>query len=142
MHRLLGFVALGGLLLLFGCGERTETASPSVETPQSTPPTRIGSDPDPELVKQGELVYNKQACGTCHMNPKSVIKAPDLNGLYMSQVELTDGRTITADEEYLRTAIVEPSKHLVKGYQNMMPPYKQLSEKELDALVAYLISLK
>ncbi|MFQ3611082.1 MAG: cytochrome c, partial [Fimbriimonadales bacterium] len=97
---------------------------------------------DPELVKQGELIYNKQACGTCHMNPKSVIKAPDLNGLYMSQVTLTDGTTLTADEEYLRTAIVEPGKHIVKGYQNMMPPYKQLSEKELDALVAYLISLK
>ncbi len=142
MHRLRYFVMLGGLLLLIGCAERTETTTSSEGAPLKPAQNRIGPNPDPELVKQGELVYNKQACGTCHMNPKSVIKAPDLKGLYMSQVALTDGTTLTADEDYLRTAIVEPNKHIVKGYQNMMPPYKQLSEKELDALIAYLISLK
>jgi hypothetical protein len=47
-------------------------------------------------------------------------------------------------EQYVRTSIVEPSAHVVEGYGNAMPgTYEaQLSAKQLDDLIAYLLTLK
>ena len=45
-----------------------------------------------------------------------------------------------ADADYLRESLVEPARRLVEGYPPMMPSYRQLSEGDLDGLVAWLQS--
>jgi cytochrome c oxidase subunit 2 len=55
---------------------------------------------------------------------------------------MDDGTTVTADENYLREAILEPGAKIVAGYQNVMPAsYSNLSERQLTALIAYMKDL-
>jgi hypothetical protein len=47
-------------------------------------------------------------------------------------------------EEYIRQSILDPGAFVVPGYQDSMPRDlgRDLSPTDLDALVAYLLSLK
>jgi hypothetical protein len=47
-------------------------------------------------------------------------------------------------EEYLRESILDPGAYLVPGYQDSMPRGlgRDLSPTDLEALVAYLASLR
>ncbi len=94
------------------------------------------------LEQKGEKLFAQLACNTCHMNPNSAVKAPNLNGLYGSQVQLADGRTVTADDAYIRESILIPGAKVRKGYQNQMPAYQgQVSEEQIVQLIAYIKSL-
>ena len=65
--------------------------------------------------------------------------APDLAGIYGRVVHLTDGRTLVADEAYLRDSILLPKRDVVAGYAPLMPSFQgQLDESELAALITYL----
>jgi cytochrome c oxidase subunit 2 len=76
------------------------------------------------------------------MNPNSAVKAPDLRGLFGQKVKLADGRTVVADEAYIRESILNPGAKVVAGYQNVMPPYQGvLSEEQIIQLTAYIKSL-
>ena len=52
---------------------------------------------------------------------------------------LVDGSSVLVDDDYLKESILNPNAKLVKGYAPIMPP-AQLTEDQLDALVAYLKS--
>ena len=55
---------------------------------------------------------------------------------------LDDGRTVTADENYLRESILNPGAKIVAGFKPIMPSFQgQVSEESLMALVAYIKSL-
>jgi cytochrome c oxidase subunit 2 len=65
-----------------------------------------------------------------------------LQGVFGKPVQLADGRTVTADENYLRECILEPGAKRVKGFQPIMPTFQGLvSEEQVNALVAYVKSL-
>ena len=65
--------------------------------------------------------------------------APDLAGIYGRIVHLQDGRTVVADEAYLRDSILLPKRDVVAGYAPLMPSFQgQLDEGELAALITYL----
>ena len=49
---------------------------------------------------------------------------------------------VVVDENYLRESILVPAAKIVDGYPNQMVSYQgQLTDKELDALIAYIRSL-
>ena len=53
-----------------------------------------------------------------------------------------DGSSAVIDENYIRKSILEPQSQIVAGYQGVMPTYQGLlSDRELDALIAFLKSL-
>ena len=57
-------------------------------------------------------------------------------------MKLTDGRTVIADESYLRDSILTPFKDLVAGYPGVMPTFQgQVSEEQVLQLIAYIKSL-
>lgn len=94
----------------------------------------------PDLVAQGAAVFRQAGCSGCH-TPGSSIHAPDLQSLYGQPVHLTDGTTVTADDDYLLDCILEPARQRVQGYPPVMPTFKgQLTQDELDALVTYIKS--
>jgi cytochrome c oxidase subunit 2 len=94
-------------------------------------------------VQQGEHLATRLACMTCHSADGSTNTGPSWKGLYGAKVELEDGATVTADESYLRESITDPNAKIVKGYQPLMPVFKGLvTQKQLDALVAYIKSVK
>ena len=87
------------------------------------------------------VLFAKFGCGACHA-PASQIHAPKLAGLYGSAVRLADGRQVTADDAYLKNAILHPRDAVVAGYAAIMPDYADMAgPAELDALIAYVKSL-
>ena len=92
--------------------------------------------------QQGEALYRQYGCGNCHAATDSA-RAPSLVGIYGKQRTLVDGATATADRNYLRKAIVSPENTLLKGYGTVtrMPSYKDLSEDDINQLIAYIQSL-
>lgn len=89
----------------------------------------------PEL---GEQLYQQQACFTCHSVDGSPGVGPTWLGIWDQDHRMTDGTVIRVDENYLVESIVDPNAHILEGYQPVMPPYPNLSERELAALVAYI----
>jgi len=55
---------------------------------------------------------------------------------------LEDGRTLVADENYVRESIVSPGSKIVSGFKPIMPTFQGIiSDDQLNALVAYVKSL-
>src|SRR5437764_4082494 len=94
-----------------------------------------------DLAHQGAALFRSLGCSGCH-TPASTVHAPDLHGLYGRPVQLADGRTVTADEAYLRHSILLPAKNRVAGFPPLMPDFSgTVSEGQVIELVAYLKSL-
>lgn len=95
------------------------------------------------LAEQGRKIYQAKGCIACHSTDGSRLVGPSFKGLYGSKVELNDGKTVTADDNYLRESIDNPNATIVKGFAPQMPPFKgMIKEEEYAALFAYLKSLK
>jgi cytochrome c oxidase subunit 2 len=93
------------------------------------------------LADQGANTYRQAGCGGCH-DAGAVTRAPALAGLAGQTVPLTDGRTVTADAQYLRDSILLPNSDVVAGYAAIMPSYQgTLDEGQVQTLVTYLQSL-
>jgi cytochrome c oxidase subunit 2 len=55
---------------------------------------------------------------------------------------LEDGRTVIADENYIRESIMSPGAKIVSGFKNIMPVFQGLvTEEQMNELVAYIKSL-
>jgi cytochrome c oxidase subunit 2 len=94
------------------------------------------------LALQGRKTFLKYRCISCHSADENA-RAPVLEGLYRKPVHLRDGRTIIADEDYIRTHILSPGVYVVAGYENIMPTFRgQVSEEEIMELIAFIRSLK
>lgn len=94
-----------------------------------------------DLAHQGEALFHSFGCSGCHA-PGSSVHAPDLHDVYGRPVHLSDGRTVTADEAYLRDSILLPNKDIVAGFEPLMPSFQGVaSEGQIVELVAYLKSL-
>ncbi len=67
--------------------------------------------------KGGEGLYTSLGCQGCHSLDGSKSTGPTFKGLSGSKVQLTNGKTVTADDKYLLDAIIDPDLEIVKGYQ-------------------------
>jgi len=99
-----------------------------------------GSD---DRVARGERLAADYGCTACHSDGRQRLVGPGWGGLYGSERQLDDGSTATVDDSYLRAAVLEPDRHVPEGFSSgMMPSFEgQLSDEEIDALVAYMRSL-
>jgi cytochrome c oxidase subunit 2 len=128
--------------LLAACGNQSvSTSSGAVDAATQTAEAKPETAKDTEASK-GKLVFMQTGCNACHMNSAVGNQYPDLRGLYGSTVKLKDGKTVVADEAYLRESITNPNKAIVAGYPPTMPPYGYLKEEQINQLVAYIKSLK
>ena len=93
------------------------------------------------LAANGESLFQQLGCSTCHRSDTQG-RGPNLVGLFGKAVQLEDGRTVMADENYLRESILSPGEKVVRGFKPIMPVFQGLvSEEQLNALVAYVKSL-
>jgi cytochrome c oxidase subunit 2 len=79
---------------------------------------------------------------TCHVMDNHG-RCPSLQNVFGHPVELEDGRTVLADEAYVRESILNPNAKIVKGYKrDVMPVFQgQVSEEGLLQLIVYVKSL-
>lgn len=90
----------------------------------------------------GEALFVQRGCTTCH-RPDTAARAPILNGLHGTTVQLQGGDQVTADDDYLRESILRPAAKVVAGYPPIMPANEgQISEEELVQLIVYIRSLQ
>jgi cytochrome c oxidase subunit II len=95
------------------------------------------------MAVRGSDVAVRHACVACHTLDGQRTLGPTWRSLYLSQVLLTDGRTIVADEAYLTKSMMEPGADIVTGYQNAMPTYEgTLDQGEVAALVELIKSVR
>jgi len=93
------------------------------------------------LAQNGETIFQQLGCPTCHRSDVQG-RGPNLVGVFGKPVLLEDGRTVIADENYVRESILSPSAKVVNGFKPIMPVFQGLvSEEQLTALVAYIKSL-
>tara|TARA_R100001480_G_scaffold1781_14_gene5722 strand:+ start:129 stop:1046 length:918 start_codon:yes stop_codon:yes gene_type:complete len=94
-------------------------------------------------VEQGEQLVQLQGCTTCHSDDGSRLIGPSFKGLWGSEETLTDGSTVTVDENYLRESILNPGAKIVESYDNVMTPYEgRISDEEITNIIEYLKTLK
>ena len=97
---------------------------------------------------QGRAIYENASpapCVTCHSTDGTVILGPSWQGIYGSEETLTDGTTVTVEDEYIRESIVDPNAKVVEGFQpNVMPQTygETLSESDIEAIIAFIESLQ
>ena len=96
-----------------------------------------GSEREPA----GQTLARQYGCLACHGDAGQGGTGPAWVGLYGSQVELEDGRTVTVDEEYLRRSVIDPNADVPKGSTLPMPVNPQVTEADLDEIIAWIISL-
>lgn len=141
-----GLLLLVSLMLVACGGDGAENGG----TDATVPASDVAGD-----AQQGEELYNMTVigdtsapgCATCHsVQPTDDPSQPSPVG--PSHYGLADraGDYVAemSAEEYLRESIVEPDAHVVEGYSPgiMYQNYAEdLSEEQIDNLVAYLLSL-
>lgn len=95
----------------------------------------LAASQDAAQVKRGAEVYAAQKCQTCHTVAGKGNKANPLDGV---------GAKLSADE--IRQWITHPTEMTAKAKSTKKPPmpakYGSLPAADLDALVAYMLSLK
>lgn len=93
------------------------------------------------MASTGQTLFQQLGCSTCH-RADTQGRGPDLTGVFGKKVLLDDGRTLIADESYIRESILLPTAKVVSGFKPIMPVFQGLvSEDQLNALVVYVKSL-
>ncbi len=91
----------------------------------------------------GAKLWDTKNCKSCHTVDGSKAAGPSWKGKYGTMETMTDGKQMMVDENYIRESILDPQAHIVKDFGPVMPPYKgTVSDKELDALIKYIKTLK
>ncbi len=94
------------------------------------------------MAEYGERIYKRRGCVACHSIDGADGTGPSWQGLYGRTESLSDGNSVKADDEYIRTSILEPNKQIVSGYAPQMPSYQgQLDNTQITALIEYMKTL-
>jgi cytochrome c oxidase subunit 2 len=97
--------------------------------------------PLPTAAEAGAQLFEAQGCPSCH-RAGAEQRGPRLERLFGSTVTLAGGRTVVADETYLRESILDANAKVVAGFEPLMPTYRGLlSEEQVLQLITYLKGL-
>jgi len=90
---------------------------------------------------RGERLVVQNGCAACHSIDGRTGLGPTWQNLFGSQVKLTDGSSVTADEAYLTESILNPTLKVVKGFQPTMPAFS-FTQEEVADIISYIQTLK
>jgi cytochrome c oxidase subunit 2 len=89
-------------------------------------------------------ILDKYGCSDCHSLNGEVLVGPPLNDINgRKTIVIIDGKEkeIVADENYIKDSILYPEKEIVKGYENIMPPYEnEIPENDLNTLINLMLN--
>ncbi|MEX1158940.1 MAG: cytochrome c [Thermomicrobiales bacterium] len=131
-----------------GHGDEDGTPEPGSPEPGTPEPggeatEGAGGDGGEDLAAVGQELAGSNGCTGCHSIDGSVIVGPSWQGLYGSEVTLTDGSTVTGDDSYIAESIRDPSAKIHDGFQDIMPKiYAEWTEEQVNAIIAYIQTLE
>jgi cytochrome c oxidase subunit II len=111
-------------------------AKGAVVAPAEAPPAAGGENAPARLGKQ---LFERTGCAACHTIDGSPALGPTMKGRFGHETEMEDG-VVLMTETHIAEEIRAPGKHVVKGFQPVMPAVP-LTDDEVNALVAYLKTL-
>jgi cytochrome c oxidase subunit 2 len=150
----------GMLDYLMGLGTQGQADQDTEESESTEPAETLQPDDDKKPTQEavsseaaapadsaskGEMLATQNGCLGCHSTDGSRRVGPSFKGLPDSErTVIKDEKTskILADSAYLIRAIREPSAEIVEGYPPAMPPYPGLSDDDIEALKAWMETLK
>lgn len=99
------------------------------------------SSADDLQVCWGQQIHSSY-CVACHsVDGVAQAPAPNWAGLWRRERAFVDGSSAVADANYIRQSILQPQSQVVTGYASVnMPPFR-FSDRQIDAIVAYIRSL-
>ena len=101
-----------------------------------------GGGGEGSMASTGQKLFQQLGCSSCHRSDTQG-RGPNLVGVFGKPVLLEDGRTVVADENYVRESILNPSAKIVSGFKNIMPSFQGVvSEEQLLSMIAYVKSLQ
>jgi mono/diheme cytochrome c family protein len=128
-----------------GAGHTTMTRRERLVVEPGVAPRTASLPVAGDRVVLGERIFTGTAevlsisCATCHQIGRDAT-GPDLAGVATRAAGRVSGLTT---EEYLRQSILRPQAYLVEGWPPVMPSFEgQMTEEQLQALIAYLMTLK
>jgi len=90
----------------------------------------------------GKQLAEQYACTTCHSTDGTRLVGPSWQGKFGSEERLTDGTSVTVDENYIRESILEPNAKVVEGFPAVMNTYQgQLNDEQINAIIEYIKTL-
>ncbi|MBK8013531.1 MAG: cytochrome c oxidase subunit II [Deltaproteobacteria bacterium] len=91
----------------------------------------------------GKQIFSARGCVACHSVDGRAGVGPSLLGIFGKTQKFVDGTTTVADENYIRSSILNPASQVVEGFNPVMPSFQgSLKDKEIDAIIAYIKTLK
>ena len=105
---------------------------------------KVGGKPkDMSDEDYGAQLYTSKGCNACHTVDGGPAVGPTWKGLYGSKHALEGGADVVVDDDYITESIYQPAAKVVKGFAPAMPSYQgQLKQEQVDALIAYMKTLK
>lgn len=97
-------------------------------------------DLSPEAAAGREISISA-GCASCHGEDGNGRVGPKWIGLADSQVTLSDGTVVTADDSYLYESIKDPAAKKRRGASGIMPANK-LTDDEIASIIVYIRGLK
>ena len=99
-----------------------------------------GGPTEGSLATTGERLFRDKRCDTCH---KPGGRAPELEGLFGTQVTLRDGTKVDFNEDYIRESVRTPASKVAQGFEPVMPPYPptDVTEDDLVKIIEYIKSI-
>jgi mono/diheme cytochrome c family protein len=123
-----------------GTEDEGVVAGASIASPIGSQTAAVGSE-SARAVAGGRTLFYERGCAGCH-RPDATGIGPTLHGLFGSPVQDPACGVAFVDGSYLREAIENPSATVAVGFPPVMPSFAgQLTEKDLQALIEYLMSL-
>jgi cytochrome c oxidase subunit II len=94
----------------------------------------------------GFKILVDQGCNACHTTDGTRLVGPSYKNLFgEKQTVIREGKevVVTADEAYIKKAILEPNSEIVKGYpKDLMQSYKGiLTDDDIAKIIEYMKSL-
>jgi len=89
--------------------------------------------------ERGGALYTQKGCNACHSLDGSKVIGPSFLKLFGREGELADGTRYVADENYIKTSILNPNSQIVKGFAPAMPSYEgQLDDDQIASIIAFI----
>ena len=98
------------------------------------------ADLSPEAAAGREISISA-GCASCHGEDGNGRVGPKWIGLADSQVTLSDGTVVTADDAYLYESIKDPGAKKRRGASGIMPANK-LTDEEIASIIVFIRALK
>ena len=135
MRKVMVFVFVGVLaaaLMLAACGG-------GASQPASSSGARGDAAAGKALFSQA-VIGSNPGCSTCHsLEPGKTLVGPSLAGVASRAGSRVAGLSA---EQYIRQSILEPDAYTVPGFQKGVMIKEQLTDQQVNDLVAFLMTLK